>query len=73
MTDTPWLGDAVSLVEAFRSGERSPLEELRATFAAISRSNLNAFCYLDQETAERDAKMQTSQCLSVVCPLVLKN
>ena len=56
MTDTPWRGDAVSLVEAFRSGERSPLEELRATFAAISRSKLNAFCFLDREAAERDAK-----------------
>ena len=56
MTNTPWLGDSVSLVEAFRSGERSPLEELRATFDAISRSKLNAFCFLDQEAAERDAK-----------------
>ena len=56
MTDTPWHGDAVSLVEAFRNGERSPLEELRATFDAISQSKLNAFCFLDQEAAERDAK-----------------
>ena len=51
MADVPWRGDAVSLVEAFRNGERSPLEELRATFAAISRSKLNAFCFLDQEAA----------------------
>ncbi|NBQ05140.1 MAG: amidase, partial [Actinobacteria bacterium] len=56
MADAPWRGDAVSLVEAFRSGERSPLEELNATFAAIDASNLNAFCYLDREAAVRDAK-----------------
>ena len=56
MADVPWRGDAVSLVEAFRSGERSPAEELQATFAAIDASNLNAFCYLDRDAAERDAK-----------------
>lgn len=28
MTDGPWHGDACSLVDAFRSGERSPREEL---------------------------------------------
>lgn len=56
MADSPWRGDCVSLVEAFRSGERSPAEELQATFDAISRSDLNAFCYLDRESAERDAK-----------------
>ena len=36
MTDTPWPGDACSLVDAFRRHERSPLEELDATLAAIS-------------------------------------
>ena len=30
MTDTPWLGDACSLVDAFRSGERKPADELEA-------------------------------------------
>ena len=35
MTDSPWLGDACSLVDAFRAGERSPVEELEATLAAI--------------------------------------
>ncbi len=54
MTDTPWPGDACSLVDAFRSGERSPLEELDATLAAIERSELNAFSFLDPEAA-RDA------------------
>ena len=56
MADAPWRGDAVSLVEAFRSGERSPAEELQATFAAIDQSDLNAVCFLDREAAERDAR-----------------
>ena len=51
MGDTPWQGDACSLVEAFRRGERSPLEELEATYAAIDASALNAFCYLPTEAA----------------------
>jgi len=56
MADSPWRGDAVSLVEAFRTGERSPTEELQATYSAIDKSELNAFCFLDREAAERDAK-----------------
>ena len=51
MSDTPWLGDACSLVEAFRRGERSPREELEATYAAIDASDLNAFCYTPREEA----------------------
>lgn len=51
MTDTPWPGDACSLIDAFRSGERSPSEELDATLAAIAASELNAFCHIDAETA----------------------
>jgi aspartyl-tRNA(Asn)/glutamyl-tRNA(Gln) amidotransferase subunit A len=38
-------------VEAFRAGERSPVEELEATLGAIARSNLNAFAFLDPERA----------------------
>ena len=49
MTDAPWTGDACSLVDAFRAGERSPVEELDATFAAIEASKLNCFSYLDRE------------------------
>jgi aspartyl-tRNA(Asn)/glutamyl-tRNA(Gln) amidotransferase subunit A len=45
MGDTPWMGDACSLVDAFRRGERSPLEELEATCAAMTASRLNAFSY----------------------------
>lgn len=54
-TDQPWQGDACSLNEAFRRGERSPVEELDATIAAIERSQLNAFCHLDIERARVDA------------------
>ena len=50
-----WQGDACSLVEAFRRGERSPVEELAATYDAIDTSDLNAFCHLDRDNAERAA------------------
>ena len=56
MTDTPWQGDACSLVDAFRAGERSPLEELEATLAAIEASRLNCFTYLDTDRAREQAK-----------------
>jgi aspartyl-tRNA(Asn)/glutamyl-tRNA(Gln) amidotransferase subunit A len=56
MADAPWSGDATSLVDAFRAGERSPLEELDATLAAIERSDLNAFSYLDPEPAREAAR-----------------
>jgi aspartyl-tRNA(Asn)/glutamyl-tRNA(Gln) amidotransferase subunit A len=51
---TPWVGDACSLVEAFRRGERSPAEEIEASVTAIEQSGLNAFCHLDLDAA-RDA------------------
>lgn len=53
-TGTPWSGDATSLVDAFRSGERSPLEELEASLAAVAASKLNSVCFVDEEAA-RDA------------------
>ncbi|HSO97001.1 MAG TPA: amidase [Acidimicrobiia bacterium] len=55
MADTPWLGDVCSLVEAFRSGERSPVEELDASLAAIDASDLNAFGFIDVERARAAA------------------
>ena len=55
MADTPWLGDTCSLVDAFRSGERSPVEELDATLAAIEASDRNAFSFLDPEGARERA------------------
>ncbi len=51
MTDTPWLGDACSLVDAFRSGERSPAEELEAVLGAVERSELNTIAFLDADGA----------------------
>jgi len=51
MTDRPWLGDACSLIDAFRAGERSPVEETEAVFAAIEGSGLNAFAHLDLDRA----------------------
>jgi len=55
VNDTPWQNDACSLVDAFRAGERSPLEELDATYAAIERSDLNCFSHLDPERARKVA------------------
>jgi aspartyl-tRNA(Asn)/glutamyl-tRNA(Gln) amidotransferase subunit A len=51
MTDTPWLDDACSLVDAYRAGERSPKEELQATLDAIEVSDLNCFSFVDAERA----------------------
>lgn len=51
MVDAPWSGDACSLVDAFRAGERSPTEELDATIAAIEASDLNCFSFVDPERA----------------------
>jgi Asp-tRNA(Asn)/Glu-tRNA(Gln) amidotransferase A subunit family amidase len=56
MTDAPWQGDACSLVEAFRRGERSPVEEMDATLAAVDASDLNAFSFLDPDAARTGAR-----------------
>lgn len=55
MTEGPWLGDACSLVDAFRRRERSPVEELDATLAAIDASELNAFAFVDADRARAAA------------------
>jgi len=46
MADTPWLGDACSLVDAFRAKELSPAEALDASLAAIDQSKVNAFSFV---------------------------
>ena len=61
MTDTPWQGDACSLVEEFRAGRRSPQEEMQATLAAVSSSSLNAVSFVDANGAlERAASADVS-------------
>jgi Asp-tRNA(Asn)/Glu-tRNA(Gln) amidotransferase A subunit family amidase len=55
MTDTPWLGDACSLMDAFRSGERTPAEELELVLGAIERSSLNAVSFVDTDQARARA------------------
>src|SRR5207302_3690341 len=55
MSDAPWAGDACALIDAYRSGERSPKEELEATLDAIADSELNAFCHVDAEAARERA------------------
>lgn len=55
MSSDTWQGDAVGLVEAFRAGERSPSEELEATFAAVDASDLNAVCFEDRDAARAAA------------------
>jgi Asp-tRNA(Asn)/Glu-tRNA(Gln) amidotransferase A subunit family amidase len=55
MTDGPWLGDACSLVDAFRAGDITPLEALEASLAAIDTSSLNAFSYIDADAARKRA------------------
>ena len=52
----PWAGDACSLVDAFRAGERSPVEELESTIDAIGTSELNAFTHLDLDAARERAR-----------------
>ena len=51
MTDRPWNGDVVGLVDAFRAGDRHPREEMEATLAAVEASDLNAVCHVDAEAA----------------------
>jgi len=50
-TDRPWDGDACSLIDEFRAGNRHPVEELEATIAAIEASDLNAFSHFDFDRA----------------------
>jgi len=53
----PWLGDAVSLVDALRAKELSPREALDDCLEAIGASELNAFSHVavDEARAAADA------------------
>ncbi|MGZ8764131.1 MAG: amidase [Acidimicrobiia bacterium] len=55
MTDAPWSDDACSLVDAFRAGDRSPVEELDATLGGIQASELNCFSLVDADRARAAA------------------
>ena len=56
LASDPWLGDACSLVEEFRAGRRSPVDELDATLAAIEGSTLNAFSFVAADEARAAAR-----------------
>jgi Asp-tRNA(Asn)/Glu-tRNA(Gln) amidotransferase A subunit family amidase len=49
------LGDACSLVDAYREGTISPTEALEGSLAAIEGSKLNAVCFVDAERAAETA------------------
>jgi Asp-tRNA(Asn)/Glu-tRNA(Gln) amidotransferase A subunit family amidase len=49
------LGDACSLVDAYRAGTISPTEALEGSLAAIEASKLNAVCFVDEERARETA------------------
>ncbi len=49
------MGDACSLVDAFRAGTISPTEALEGSLAAIAASHLNAVCFVDEERARHAA------------------
>ena len=55
MADTPWQGDACSLVDAFRAKKHSPAEEVEATIAAIEATKLNCFSFVDVDRARAAA------------------
>ncbi|HEX3981601.1 MAG TPA: amidase, partial [Acidimicrobiales bacterium] len=55
MTALPWLGDACSLVDAFRAKTLTPTDALDASLAAIEASDLNAFSHLDVDVARAAA------------------
>ena len=55
MTGEPWLGDACSLVDAYRAGTISPTEALEGSLAAIEGSKLNAVCFVDAARATETA------------------
>ncbi len=55
MSDLPWLGDACSLVDAFRARTIHPTEALEASLDAVARSALNAVSHVDEEGARAAA------------------
>src|ERR1019366_8429741 len=72
MKSEPWLGDACSLVEAFRSGETSPVEALDASLAAMAASDLNAFSFVDADAARAAAAAADSSLPFGGVPIAIK-
>lgn len=52
---TPWLGDACSLVDAFRAGELTPAEAVEAVIESAESDPYNAICHIDADGARRAA------------------
>jgi aspartyl-tRNA(Asn)/glutamyl-tRNA(Gln) amidotransferase subunit A len=50
------LDDACALVDAFRSGELTPVDALESCLEAIDASALNAFTYVDADAARERAR-----------------
>ena len=50
-SDSPWSGDACSLVDEFRAGRRSPVEEMQAVLAAIDADPYNCVSFVDADHA----------------------
>ena len=68
MADLPWHGDACSLVEAFRAGTHSPVDELEATLAAIEARATSTPSPTSMPTGPgRPRPRPTSPCPSVGC------
>ena len=68
-SEVPGSADACSLVDAFRSGERSPVEELDASLAAIASSDLNCFSLPRRRSGPRGRRARpTCRCRSAECP-----
>ena len=52
---TPWLGDACSLVDAFRAGELTPAEAVETVIASAESDPYNAICHIDADGAREAA------------------
>lgn len=55
-SEMPWADDACSLVDEFRAGGRSPVEETQAVLAAIERDPYNCVSFTDPERALEAAR-----------------
>ena len=50
-----WQGDVVGLVDAYRRGDRNPVDEVESALSAIEASDLNAFSHIATEQARAAA------------------